>query len=99
LKFDVAVSRESVLKIVLNVIHDERTVTKVVELLQRVMDRPATKDALVVVLSNAMQDGLGKEASIDYVRAVVTAETVSTQDLSSIPALDCSKYTIRLLRQ
>ena len=50
-------------------IHDERTVQQVVTLLQRVLAQPDTKDALVAVLANAMQDGLGKEASIEYVSA------------------------------
>ena len=58
---------DSVLRIVLRVIHDERTVQQVVSLLQRVLAQPDTKDALVAVLANAMQDGLGKEASIEYV--------------------------------
>ena len=65
---------DSVLAIVLRVIHDERTVLQVVELLQRVLAQDATKDALVVLLSNAMQDDLGKDAAIEYVRAVVTSE-------------------------
>ena len=60
---------DSVLRIVLRVIHDERTVQQVVSLLQRVLAQPDTKDALVAVLANAMQDGLGKEASIEYVSA------------------------------
>ena len=72
---------DSVLRIVLRVIHDERTVEQVVALLQRVLAKPDTKDALVSVLANAMQDGLGQEASIEYVRAVVTAE--ATKELLS----------------
>ena len=51
----------SVLAIVLRVIHDERTVQQVVELLQRVLAQPSTKDALVLVLAG----GLDGAASLD----------------------------------
>ena len=58
--------------------------------------------ALVLVLSNAMADGLGKEASIEYVRAVVTADTtkqllsqLATQQVGMVLSAEDTKEVAR----
>jgi hypothetical protein len=90
---------DSVLRIVLRVIHDERTVQQVVSLLQRVLAQPDTKDALVAVLANAMQDGLGKEASIEYVSAQLRWSLFCCHLSPHAVVVLCSKYDTSLCDQ